>query len=127
MALQVKDAYGSVASVAVENNTQTGTVTPHSAPEVNGAVVSTANPMPTVDANGAAFQGVVTITPGTPVAAARSLGYVCTASGNVTLTLADGSTVTLALQASTSLQTLPFAVTNVTLGSGTAGSFWNLK
>lgn len=84
-------------------------------------------PLPVVDSNSAAFQGVVAVTPGTPTAALRSIGFVITTAGPVTLTLADGSTITLALSASPSLQTLPFAVTSVALGSGTAGQFWNLK
>lgn len=81
----------------------------------------------TADANGAAYQGVVAITPGTATPALRSLGYICTTAGNVTLTLADGSTITLGLAVATTFQTLPFAVTNVALGTGTAGTFWNLK
>ncbi len=80
-----------------------------------------------LDGNGAAFTGVVAITPGTPVAAGRSVGFVCTAAGNITLTMADASTITLPIMASASFQTLPFAATNLVLGSGTAGSFWNLK
>jgi hypothetical protein len=79
------------------------------------------------DPNNAAFQGVVPITPGTPVNVGRSIGFVITTGGNVTLTLADGSTITLTLTANTALQTLPFAVTNVSLGTGTAGTFWNLQ
>ncbi len=77
------------------------------------------------DTNSAAFQGVVAITPGTAVAAARSLGFVITTAGTVTLTLANGSTLTIALPVA-GFSTLPFAVTNITLGTGTAGSFWNL-
>ena len=57
-----------------------------------------------LDANSAAFQGVITITPGLPTTPQRSLGFVCTTAGPVTLTLADGSTVTLSLAASPSLQ-----------------------
>lgn len=83
-------------------------------------------PVPTIDANGAAFQGVVVITPGTPVAAARSIGYILTTPCTETLTLADASTIALALQVSTSFQSLPFAVTNVS-ASGCIGTFWNLK
>ena len=80
------------------------------------------------DSNSAAFQGVVAITPGTATTALRSLGFIITAAGNVTLTLADNSTLTIPLQTSGgAFQVLPFAVTNVALGSGTAGSFWNLK
>ena len=79
------------------------------------------------DSNSAAFQGVVALTPGTAYTPLRSLGFVCTGAGNITLTLADGSTITLGIVASTTLQTLPFAVSQVALGSGTAGTFWNLK
>lgn len=81
----------------------------------------------TADANGAAYQGVVAITSGVALAAGRGFGFVCTAAGNVTLTLADGSTITLALAVSPGLQTLPFAVTEAVLGSGTAATMWNLK
>ncbi len=89
--------------------------------------VSDQSPLPAVDANSAAFQGVIAITPGTATTAERSLGFICTTSGTVTLTLADGSTITLGLIASSAFQSLPFAVTNVALGSGTAGTFWGLK
>ena len=80
-----------------------------------------------MDANSAAFQGVVAITPGAPTVAQRSLGFVCTAAGPVTLTLADASTLTLSLVASPTFQSLPFAVSNVALGTGTAGTFLGLK
>lgn len=85
-----------------------------------------AGPSNPLDANGAAFQGVIPITQGTPVAAARSIGFVLTTPCQETFTLADGSTIALALTSSTSLQTLPFAVTNVA-ANGCVGSFWNLK
>lgn len=93
----------------------------------SGAVAQANAPWATLDSNNAAFQGVIAITPGTPVTATRSLGFLCTVAGNVTLTLADTSTITVGLVTSTTLQTLPFAVTNVALGTGTAGSFWGLK
>ena len=80
------------------------------------------------DANSAAFQGAVPITPGIPTAALRSIGFIVATQGNVTLTLADGSTLTIPLQtAGGAFQTLPFAVTDVSLGAGTVASFWNLK
>lgn len=80
------------------------------------------------DSQSAGFGGVVAITPGTPVAAQRTLGYICTVAGNITLTLADTSTITLPIAvAGGNFQTLPFAVTNVALGGSTAGTFWNLK
>ena len=88
---------------------------------------SAVSPAYEVDGNSAAFQGVVAITPGTATPAQRSLGFVCISSGPVTLTLADASTLTLTLAASASFQSLPFAVTNVVLGTGTAATFWGLK
>lgn len=92
----------------------------------NGLLATAANPAPMADQNGAAYQGVVVITPGTSTPALRSLGYICTAAGNITLTLADASTITVPIAVG-GFATLPFAVTNVALGSGTAGNFWNLK
>ena len=80
------------------------------------------------DSNSAPFLGVAQLTPGgTAVAAQRSVGFVCTAGGNATFTFPDASTITLALAPSAQLQTLPFAVTGVALGTGAAGTFWNLK
>ena len=72
------------------------------------------------------FSGVVAITPGTPVAAGMALGYVLGTGCTATLTLLDGSTIALVLATSTGLQTLPFAVTNVS-ASACVGSFWNLN
>ena len=89
--------------------------------------VSDQSRLPVLDPGGQAFQGVIAVTPGTVTAAQRSLGFICTSSGSVTLTLQDGSTITLGVIASPSFQSLPFAVTNIALGSGTAGSFWGLK
>ncbi len=92
------------------------------------AIVSTGTPLPVADAQSAAFQGVASVTPGSTVSPQRSLGYVCTVPGNITITLPDGSTITLPIQTGGgAFQTLPFAVTNLALGSGTAGTFWNLK
>lgn len=79
------------------------------------------------DASGAAFQGSSVITPGTAMIAGRSFAYVCTGAGNITITLPDASTMTFGIAASTDLQTLPFAVTLLTLGSGTAGTFWIVR
>lgn len=80
------------------------------------------------DIQSAPFRGVVSITPGTPLQSQRSIGYICTAAGNATFTLLDGSTLTIPLvTAGGAFQTLPFAVTNITLGGGTAGTFWQLK
>lgn len=80
------------------------------------------------DSNSAPFLGVAPITPGVTVAAQRSLGFICTAAGTVTLTLADASTLTIPLAVSAgAFQMLPFAVTKIALSNGTAGSFWGLK
>ena len=89
--------------------------------------VSDQSRLPVADPGAAAFGGVVAVTPGVATAAQRSLGFICTSSGSVTLTMADGSVITLGLIASPAFQSLPFAVTNVALGAGTAGSFWGLK
>ena len=88
---------------------------------------SPALPSYVLDTNSAGFQGVVPITPGSATPPQRSLGFVCTSSGPVTLTLADASTLTIGLAASPAFQSLPFAVMNLTLGAGTAGTFWGLK
>lgn len=126
IALAALDGIGLPIILRADQNTD-NSIALRTSLEAGGLAVGTAaNPLVTADANDAAFQGVISITPSTPVVAARSLGYVCTTSGNVTLTLADGSAITLALTASTSFQTLPFAVTDVTL-AGAAGTFWNLK
>jgi hypothetical protein len=77
------------------------------------------------DAQSVAFQGVVTMTVGTTYASARSVGVNCTAGGNVQLTLADTSTITL--PASVGWQTYPFAATQiVSAGTTAAGTFYNL-
>ena len=80
-----------------------------------------------LDGNSAAFQGCVALTPGTTASAQRSVGFICTTSGNATFTFSDGSIITVPLLANPVFQTLPFAATLVTLGSGTAATFWNLK
>ncbi len=67
-----------------------------------------ATPTYVLDANSAAFQGVVAITPGVATPPQRSIGFICTASGAITLTLADTSTVTIGLVASPAFQSLPF-------------------
>lgn len=123
--MTVRDGTGVSRALRYEQS-GSGSLAAHSVPEVNGSAVSAANPLPTADAANAAFSGVVAITPGVAVAAARSLGFVITTGGTVTLTLSDASTITLTLAASPQLQTLPFAVTNVALGTA-AGTFWNLK
>ena len=93
----------------------------------SGVNVKFLTPPTVADSNSAAFLGVITLTPGTATTAGRSIGYICTTAGNITLTLTNGSTITLPIQtAGGQFQTLPFAVTNVSLGSGTTGTFWNL-
>ena len=102
---------------------------PGPAPRATATPVTLATDQPaisTTDPANSAFQGVIAITPGTVVAATRSIGFICTNAGNITLTLANGSTMTLPIAAAASLQTLPLAVTNITLGTGTAGTFWGL-
>ena len=89
--------------------------------------VSIAGTQSVADTNSAAFGGVVVMTPGTATTALRSVGFVITTAGNVTFTFADTSTITLAEPASPAFTTLPFSVTTVTLGTGTAGTFWELK
>jgi len=105
-------------------------VTPQSVPRVNGSPVATDNPMPTADANGAAFQGTypftgtgntLTATPG------RSLGYVCSASGTITVTFPDATAIPVPISAGAAFQSLPFAATQIVLSNGTAGMFWNMK
>ncbi len=83
---------------------------------------------PVADGNSAAWQGVVALTPGsaTPATPGRGLCFYCTAAGTLTLTFANASTMAFPIAASSSLQTLDFAVTGVALSGGAAGSFWNL-
>ncbi len=80
------------------------------------------------DTNSAAYQGVVALTPGsaTPATPARGLGFICTAAGTLTLTLANGSTLAVPIAASAAFQTLSFGVTGIALSGGAAGTFWNL-
>jgi len=79
-----------------------------------------------VDANNAAFQGVVAMTVGTLYAAQRSIGILCTAAGNVQMTLADSSSLTLPV--SVGFQTYPFAVTTIVAAGTTAtATYYNLK
>lgn len=80
------------------------------------------------DTNNATYAGVVSITPGTAVAAQRSLAYVCTGQGTVTLTYADASTMTVTLPANGyPFSEIAGAFTNVALGSATGCTFWNRK
>lgn len=71
--------------------------------------------------------GATAITPGTAFTASRAIYYVCTSAGNVTVTLLNGSTMTFPIAVSATLQTLPFEATNLSLGSGTAGTFWSAQ
>jgi hypothetical protein len=64
------------------------------------------------------FQGAVAMTTGTTYASQRSLGANCTAAGNLSLTLADGST--LVVPVSVGWQTFPLAVTAVNSSGTTA-------
>lgn len=77
-----------------------------------------------------AFQGAVAMAPGTTYPAQRSIGIIATQSGNVALTLADGSTIVLpVIGTSTGLfQSFPFAVTAVnTSGTTATATYYNLK
>lgn len=84
--------------------------------------------LPVSDGNSAAWQGVVALTPGSasPATPGRGLGFVCTAPGTLTMTLANGSTMAFPIAASAFLQTLGFAVTGVARSGGAAGAFWSL-
>ena len=78
------------------------------------------------DTNSAAFSGAVAMTIGTAIAAARSIAVNCTAAGNVSLTLADASTIVVPVVVG--FQTLPFAVTEVNAPGTTAtATYFNLK
>ncbi len=79
------------------------------------------------DSNSASVFGVVPITPGTAITPLRGIAFICTTAGNITLTLADGSTMTFPIAAGPALQVLGFSVGNITLGSGTTGTFWGTK
>lgn len=61
--ITAKDGNGNNVLIPTETNTTAGTNTPHSVPEVAGAAVTTANPMPvgTPVATGAAASGALTI------------------------------------------------------------------
>lgn len=77
------------------------------------------------DANSAAFQGVEALTVNAAQSTPRrSIGCSCTAEGNATFLLADGSSITLPMYVG--WQTFPFAVKQVAAFTGT-GTFFNLK
>ncbi|PPQ31926.1 Clp protease/crotonase-like domain-containing protein [Rhodopila globiformis] len=87
------------------------------------SVVSETNRIPT----STSYTGATVMTAGTAYPAGHAVGYLVTAPGSVTFTFLDGSTLTLALAASTQFQILPFAVTEYTLSGGAAGTFVNLN
>ncbi len=93
---------------------------------LNGQLLGSTNPLPTGDANNAAFQGVVSMTVGTSYPAGRSLAANCGAAGNISLTFADAST--LVVPAVVGFQTFPFAVTSINASGTTATcGYSNLK
>ncbi|MBB4199022.1 hypothetical protein GGD83_002833 [Rhodoblastus sphagnicola] len=78
------------------------------------------------DTQSAPFSGVVAMTAGTVYGAQRSVGVLCTSSGNVQLQLSDGSGLTLPV--APGWQTFPFAVVQIVAAGTTAtASFFNLK
>jgi hypothetical protein len=78
------------------------------------------------DLQSAPFSGAVAMTAGTTYAAQRSLGVLCTSSGNVQMQLSDGSS--LALPVTGGWQTFPFAVVQIVAAGTTAtATYFNLK
>lgn len=72
------------------------------------------------------FQGAVAMTVGTTYAAQRSVGVLATAAGNVAMTLADASVITLPVFIG--WQTFPFAATAInTSGTTATATYYNLK
>ncbi len=70
------------------------------------------------DPNNAAFSNKIVITVGGQyVAPGRSVGVNCTSAGNVTFTMQSGTTITVPVVPG--WQTFPFAVTGVTVFTGT--------
>ncbi len=106
-----------------------GTVAVSGSVAVTGAFYQTTQPVSgtIADSNSAAVQGVVAITPGTATTPLRGIAFYCTAAGNITLTMADGSTMTFPIAANPVLQIIGLSVSNITLGTGTAGTFWGTK
>ena len=107
----------------------TGTVAPGTTPTATQSVQGGgpgALPVLTTDPNNAAFADMVPITPGTAFTAGRSFAFYATTGGTITITMLTGSRqVTIPILASASIQTLPFEITNLTLGTA-VGTFWNL-
>ena len=88
--------------------------------------VAVTNTVTTSDANSAPFGGEVSLTPGTPIAAGRSLKVVCTSAGVVQVEYPDSSTGLWPVVPGT--QTLPVAAINIVSGGTTAvASYFNLK
>lgn len=79
----------------------------------------TASTLSTSDVNNTGFIGASTITSGTAFTAGRSIGFICTTSGTITVVFQDTSTLTVNVTADPSFQTLPFVATNVTVNSPT--------
>jgi hypothetical protein len=79
------------------------------------------------DAQNAGYQGAVAMTIGTTYAARRSVKANCTAIGNVSLTLADGSTDVWIISAAGST-VIPYAATAINSSGTTATcTYSNLK
>lgn len=73
-----------------------------------------------------AYTSSIVLSVGTPSTAGRALAINCTVSGNVAVTLADGSTMTFAVVAG--FFTVPFSVTQVnTSGTTATATYWNLR
>ena len=78
------------------------------------------------DLQSAPFSGAVAMTAGTVYATQRSLGVLCTSSGNVQMQLSDGSSLTLPVTGG--WQTFPFAVVQIVAAGTTAtATYFNLK
>lgn len=93
---------------------------------ISGTLPAFAAPPAVIDSNSAAFQGAVAMTVGTTYAAQRSVGANCTVAGNVAVTFADASTLTVPV--AVGWQTFPFAITAVnTSGTTATCTYSNLK
>ena len=91
---------------------------------VSGAVAITGTASVS-DGNNAAFSTAAPMTANQAIAAARSVGVVCTAVGNIVLTLSGGGTITLPV--SPGWQTFPFAATSFAFANSATGSVYNLS
>jgi hypothetical protein len=79
------------------------------------------------DSQNAGYQGAVAMTVGTTYAAQRSVKANCTVAGNVSLTLADGSTDVWIISAAGST-VIPYAATAINSSGTTATcTYANLK